>query len=90
MTTNSVSLVEKKMKTLRKILWFCFAGVLIISILIGTALLLATSMNTNPPVNLLLFIAIVFLVLIVIAGIACLAVYYIMKYRLEKDDELFL
>ena len=30
------------------------------------------------------------LVLIGVIGVVCLIIYYIFKYRLEKDDELFL
>ena len=90
MTTNNVSHIEKKLKNLRKILWFCFSGVSILSILIGTAILLANSINTNPPVQIQIFIAMIFLVLIAISAIVCLVVYFIYKYRLENDDEIFL
>jgi len=30
------------------------------------------------------------LVKIAVSGIICLVIYYIFKYRLEKDDDLFL
>jgi uncharacterized membrane protein YdbT with pleckstrin-like domain len=90
MTTNNVSDKEKKLKNLRKILWFCFSGVSILSILIGTAILLANTVNTNPPVQIQIYIAIIFLVLITVSAIVCLVIYFIYKHRLENDDELFL
>lgn len=90
MTTKFVPPQEKKLKTLRKILWSCFAGIAIPSIilLLGIFPLVNISRLTNS-FSITALVVAPFL-LIGGLGVVCLAIYYIFKYRLEKDDELFL
>jgi hypothetical protein len=98
--TKELSTQEKKLNTLRKILWVCFAGITILVILLGVTGLaafrvLASSIDTYPYDGSLVRMtmpALVITLLIMIGGVGtvCLVIYQIFKYRLEKDDELFL
>ena len=100
MTDHPVSPKDKKLSNLRKILWIVFSAIAITILLVSSlsvpaALLInkttnLTSLFTNETGVLLLSLLAVILVKIGVIGIICLVIYYIFKYRLEKDDDLFL
>jgi heme/copper-type cytochrome/quinol oxidase subunit 2 len=100
MTTNPISPKEKKLRNLRKILWIVFSAITITFLLVSSlslpaALLInkTTSFSTlfvNETGMLLLSLLAIILVKIAVIGIICLVIYFIFKYRLEKDDDLFL
>ena len=100
MNANPLTPKEKKLRNLRNILWIVFSAVTITILLVSSlslpaALLInkTTSLSTlfgNPTGLVLLSLLAVILVKIVVIGIICLVIYSIFKYRLEKDDDLFL
>jgi hypothetical protein len=100
MATNPISPKEKKLRNLRKILWIVFSAITITILLVSSltlpaALLLnkTTSFSTlfgNETGMILLSLLAVIIVKIAVFGIICLVIYFIFKYRLEKDDDLFL
>ena len=100
MTTNPVSPKEKKLRNLRKILWIIFSAIAITILLVSTlslpvALLInkttsIASLFANETGMILLSLLAVILIKIAVIGIICLVIYYIFKYRLDKDDDLFL
>jgi hypothetical protein len=100
MTTNPISPKEKKLRNLRKILWIVFTAITITILLVSSlslpAALLITK-NTNisslfvgETGMILLYLLVVILVKIIVTGIILVLIYTIVKYRLEKDDDLFL
>ena len=100
MTTNPISPKEKKIRNLRKILWIVFAAIAI-TILLVSSLTLPVALLINKTTSIaslfanqtgmgLLLVLAVILIKIVVTGIICVVIYYIFKYRLEKDDDLFL
>ncbi len=100
MTTPTPSPKEKKLRNLRNILWIIFSAItltilLVSSLSVPAALLinktsnLASLFGTETGLILISLLAII-LVKIGVTGIICLVIYYIFKYRLEKDDDLFL
>ena len=100
MTTNPISPKEKKLLNLRKILWIVFAAIaitilLVFSLSVPIALLINKTTNFLALFNdetgmLLLSLVAIVLVKIAVTGVICLVIYHIVKYRLEKDDDLFL
>jgi hypothetical protein len=100
MTTNPISPKEKKLRILRKTLWIVFSAITITILLVSSlslpaALLInkTTSLATlfvNETGLILLSVLAVILIKIAVSGIICLVIYFIFKYRLEKDDDLFL
>jgi len=100
MTTNPISPKEKKLRNLRKILWIVFSAITITILLVSSlsvpaALLINktidfSSLFANETGMILLSMLAVILVKIAVFGIICLVIYFIFKYRLEKDDDLFL
>jgi CBS domain containing-hemolysin-like protein len=96
MSTNVITPQEKKIKDLRKILTACFIGITLSIILLASLPMFlidtrASQSIEGTPIDALLTILVVgLLVLIGITGVVCLVIYYIFKYRLEKEDELFL
>ncbi len=100
MTTNPISPKEKKLRNLRKILWIVFAAITIAILLVSSLSLPAallinkttsfSSLFANETGVILLSLLAVILVKIGFIGIVCVLIYYIFKYRLEKDDDLFL
>ncbi len=100
MTINPISPKEKKLRNLSKILWIVFSAIAI-TILLVSGLSVPVAMLINKTSNFLsLFsnetgvilwsLLAVILVKIGVTGIICMLIYYIFKYRLEKDDDLFL
>jgi hypothetical protein len=100
MTTDPITPKEKKLRSLRKILWIVFSAITITILLVSSlslpaALLInkTTSLSTlfvNETGMILLSLFAVILIKIAVIGIICLVIYFIFKYRLEKDDDLFL
>jgi hypothetical protein len=100
MTTDPITPKEKKLRSLRKILWIVFSAITITILLVSSlslpaALLInkTTSISTlfvNETGMILLSLLAVILIKIAVIGIICLVIYFIFKYRLEKDDDLFL
>ena len=100
MSTNTISPKEKKLRNLRNILWIVFFAIAITVVLIFS-LTLPAAMLVNKTTNfmaifgnetglLLLTTLALVVVKIGVSGIILLVIYYIYKYRLEKDDDLFL
>ena len=100
MTTNPISPKEKKLRNLRNVLWIVFSAITITILLVGgmsipLALLVNQLTNfwslfANQTGMVLLSLVSIILVKIAVAGIICVVIYSIFKYRLEKDDDLFL
>ena len=90
MTTKLVTPQEKKLSTLRKILWISFIGIAVpaIFLLFGVIPMVWSSGIDNSFSTTALIIS-PFL-LIGGLGVVCVVIYNIVKYRLEKDDDLFL
>ena len=99
MSKNSMTPLENRLKNLRKILWIVFSSIAVIVVLCGILSLPAfLLMNRVPdlqtpegvsPTILMLVLIVSLVVLIGFVGAVCLVIYNIFKYRLEKDDELF-
>jgi hypothetical protein len=100
MTTNPISPKEKKLRNVRKILWIIFTASTI-TILLVSSLTLPAALLINKTSSIstlfvgetgLILLSVLAVILIKIAafGIICLVIYFIIKYRLEKDDDLFL
>jgi len=100
MTIHPISPKEKKLSNLRKILWIVFSAITITILLVGglsvpAALLINkansfSSLFANETGVILISLLAVIIVKIGVTGIICMVIYYIFKYRLEKDDDLFL
>jgi hypothetical protein len=100
MPTNPLTPKQKKLKNLRTILWIVFTAVavtilLVSSLSVPAALLINkttsfSSLFVNQTGMLLLSLLAVILIKIVVIGIICLVIYFIFKYLLEKDDDIFL
>jgi len=99
MNTNPISPKQKKLRNLRTILWIVFGGGTITIVLVGFLSIPLVNLIRTPglavPVGLntgMLLLAWVILMFIKIAvtGTICLVIYYIFKYRIDKDEDLFL
>ena len=90
MPEKSITPQEKKLGTLRRILWISFVGIAIPSIIFLMGILSMRDLGSFGS----RFSGAVLLIgpflLIAGLGVVCVVIYYIFKYRLEKDDELFL
>jgi hypothetical protein len=99
MDTKPISPKERKLHNLRTILWIVFGGVTVTVILVGLLSIPVATLIRTPgsPIpaslnarSLLLVWLILMLVKIAVTGTICMAAYYIFKYRLDKDEDLFL
>ena len=96
MSTNALTPQEKKLKDLRKLLTVCFTGITLSIILLASLPMFlidarATQSVAGTPIETLITILVVGLLMFIgVAGVVCLVIYYVFKYRIEKDDELFL
>lgn len=97
MTTDTMTIKEKKLINLRKILWICFGSfsapiilfVLPFFILLTTGEIMDTINGIDIPVWPIIVITMV--VTIALIGVVCAVIYHIFKYRIDKkDDNLFL
>jgi hypothetical protein len=99
MEKKELSTQQKKLSTIRRILWVIFGGfsvpmvlLLIPSIyLIGnTSARYAVGPDGSTPMDMLPFLIASPFLLIGFLAVVCVVIYQIFKYRLEKDDDLFL
>jgi hypothetical protein len=92
MTIKNDSPNGKKLASIRKILWLCFAGFSIPAILCTSVpLLLFPVRNQGNPFNAeIIILAAGPFLLVGFIGIVCLVIYNIIKVRLEKNEDLFL
>ena len=96
MSTNVITPQEKKLKDLRKLLTLCFVGISISIVLLASLPMFLVSDSAfqgaeGAPVGALMTTLVVgLLVSVGVIGVVCLVIYYVFKYRLEKEDELFL
>ena len=100
MPANTLTPRQRKLKNLRTILWIVFTAIAFTILLVSTltvpaALLInkttdISSLVTGETGVVLLSLAVLIFVKIAVSGIICLVIYYIFKYRLEKNDDLFL
>jgi hypothetical protein len=98
--TPPITPKEKKLRNLRKILWIIFSAITITILLVSSLSLPAAllinktssiaSLFANQTGMILLSLLALILVKIIVTGIICVVIYAIIKYRLEKDDDLFL
>lgn len=97
MTKNEMTIKEKKLKIIRKILWICFSAFLAcvllfampFSVLVSRGEVIDTAGGMNIPVWPFFIISQV-LGIAFIGGI-CLIIYNIFKYRInKKEDDLFM
>ncbi len=90
MPEKTISPQEKKLGTLRRIMWISYVGIAFLSIIFLMGILSMRDLGSFGS----RFSGAVLLVgpFLLIAGLGavCVVIYYIFKYRLEKDDELFL
>jgi hypothetical protein len=90
MTTKPVTPQEKKLSTLRKILWISFIGIAVPAIfLLFGVIPMVWSSGVEDGFSTIALLISPFL-LIGGLGVVCVVIYNIVKYRLEKDDDLFL
>jgi hypothetical protein len=100
MPANSLTPKQKKLKNLRTVLWIVFSAIAATILLFGILTVPAAlwinrntnifSLFTGETGLVMLSVAALILVKIAVSGILCLVIYAIFKYRLEKDDDLFL
>jgi len=99
MTSNELTQKTKKLSTLRRLLWIVFGAISIPLALLSVPLMFLVgnmeAMEIAPPPgissSMLFFLTGSFLfVLVGITGAICLLIYNIFKYRLEKEEDLFL
>ena len=97
MTTEVTVPLEKKLKNLRGVLWMCFAGISV-SVTLMMVIANAFLVRSNPDITsmgrdavipmILLGVGILFTVATI--GTVCLVIYYVVKRRLERDNDIFL
>jgi heme/copper-type cytochrome/quinol oxidase subunit 2 len=89
---------ERKLKSLRRILLFCFAGISIPLTVMGAFVYFILinrihygQLGRDQGLSALVYLPWIGMVVVAfVVGVICLVVYYVFKYRLERDDELFL
>ena len=99
MKTSAMTPKERKLKNIRTILWIVFGAITITILFVGvlsipivsiinrtTDLVATTGVN---PGTFFLSLAATALGKIAVTGLICLLIYYIFKYRLDKDEDLF-
>ena len=99
-TTTTLTPRQRKLKNVRTVLWVVFSAIaltiLLVSILtVPAALLINKTTNfltlfTGETRLVMLSVVALIFVKIAVSGIICLVIYFIFKYRLEKNDDLFL
>ena len=90
MKTKNASPNDKKLASIRKILWLCFAAFTIPAILCASFPLLLMPVSDSSFIAESIILAAGPILLIGVIGIICLVIYKIIKVRLEKTDDLFL
>jgi len=100
MKTQAMTPKERKLRNLRTILWIVFSATAITVLLVGivsvpivsiinqtTDLSEVTGVNAG---TFLLTLGLTIAGKIAVIGMICLIIYHIIKYRLEKNEDLFL
>ena len=87
---NTINPQEKKLQTLRRILWISFIGIAIPSIIFLLPIYSMRDLGSFSGRFSGAALLIGPFLLIAGLGVVCVVIYNIFKYRLEKDDELFL
>jgi hypothetical protein len=99
METKVLTPQQKKLGTVRRTLWIVFAGVSVplVLLLIPAAYLVSSpgvryvvGPDGTTPVDMLPFLIAAPFLLIGFLAVVCVVIYQIFKYRLEKDEDLFL
>ena len=90
MTEKSITTKDKKLKTASRILWIVFLGIAIPSIAFIWALYPMRLSGDFSRMSSEAMLLIGPFLLIAGLGVVCMVIYYIFKYRLEKEDDLFL
>jgi len=87
---NIITPLEKKLQTLRRILWISFIGIAIPSILFLLPIYSMREFGKFGDRFSTTALLIGPFLMIGGLGVVCVVIYNIFKYRLEKDEELFL
>jgi hypothetical protein len=99
MSKNEVTLQDRKLSTVRRLLWIVFGAISVPLALLWIPFYVLVenleALGISPPPGfsspMLLYLTVGFqFVLIVLTGAICLLIYNIYKYRLEKDEDFFL
>lgn len=90
---------QRKLRTLCTILWIVFAAIAITILFVGVLSIPIVSIINRTtdlvaitgvdPATFFLSLAATALGKIAVTGLICLLIYYITKYRLDKDEDLF-
>jgi hypothetical protein len=99
MKTPAMTPKDRKLKNLRTILLIVFSAIAITILIVGilsipivsiinrtTDLIAITGVN---PTMFFLSVAVTVVGKSAVTGLICLVIYYIFKYRLDKDEDLF-
>ena len=98
MSSHDIKPQEKKLSAVRRILWICFGSLAAASVFCSFPLyILWRSPETGPLTSEMassrMFMLMPFwgmLFFVAFAGVVCVIIYTVIKYRVEKDDEMFL
>jgi hypothetical protein len=90
MPEKSITPQVKKLHTLRRILWISYVVIAVPSIIFLMGIFSMRDLGTFGSKFSGIALLIGPFLLIAGLGVVCIVIYYIFKYRLEKDDELFL
>lgn len=99
MTTKGLTAPQKKLGAIRRILWIIFAGISIptVTMIIPLFLILGNSSSRYipgpdgvTPVDMFPFLVAGPFLMIGFLAVVLVVIYQIFKYRLEKDEDLFL
>jgi hypothetical protein len=99
MQKKELTTQQKKLGTIRRILWIVFAGISVPMVLLlipSIYLINSPSVRYIPgsdgttPFDVLPFLIASPFLLIGFLAVVCIVIYQIFKYRMEKDEDLFL
>jgi hypothetical protein len=100
METKVITPQQKKLGTIRRILWIIFGGISASTVLLMVPVFILFVGNPSfrfvpgpddaTLVDVLPFMIATPFLLIGFLAVVCVVIYQIFKYRLEKDDDLFL
>jgi hypothetical protein len=99
MDKKDLSTQGKKLGMIRRILWIIFGGISVPLVLLllpaiyvvgSTDVRYVVGPDGRAPLDMLPFLIAAPFLMIAILGVICVVIYQIFKYRLEKDEDLFL
>jgi hypothetical protein len=90
MKTEPLPSKEKKLRTLRRILWICFTAIAIPSMVFLRALYPMIDLSNFGNGFSAAALMVGPFLMIPGLGVVFVVIYYIIKYRLEKEEDLFL